>query len=195
MLKKFTDSLSCCLVVSRDFSAMTVSLMDPNRIPQLSNSVCIGANQIRWRNCFLDFVVEQWFGCRATEPGFAGDFGLLCEGNGFTLPLYAWGAALVLMFQPASVMVYHNANIALETGLLQPPFWMKNFACSLSKALSMQVPLLVFTSCRGRWSSGRMLDCHANGRGSSPAYCCSLRQATLPTCATWSGSEGYFMVE
>ena len=27
------------------------------------------------RNCFLDFAVEQWFGCRATEPGFAGDIG------------------------------------------------------------------------------------------------------------------------
>ena len=25
------------------------------------------------RNCFLDFAVEHWFGCRATEPGFAGD--------------------------------------------------------------------------------------------------------------------------
>ena len=25
------------------------------------------------QNCFLDFAVEHWFGCRATEPGFAGD--------------------------------------------------------------------------------------------------------------------------
>ena len=23
------------------------------------------------RNCFLDFAVEHWFGCRAIEPGFA----------------------------------------------------------------------------------------------------------------------------
>ena len=27
------------------------------------------------------------------------------------------------------------------------------------------------------------------------AVSCGLRQATLPTCATWSGSEGYSMVE
>ena len=27
------------------------------------------------RNGFLDFVVEHWFGCRTTEPGFAGDIG------------------------------------------------------------------------------------------------------------------------
>ena len=26
-------------------------------------------------NCFLDLAVEYWFGCRATEPGFAGDIG------------------------------------------------------------------------------------------------------------------------
>ena len=29
------------------------------------------------RNCFLDFAVEHWFGCRATEPGFAGDIGAI----------------------------------------------------------------------------------------------------------------------
>ena len=29
------------------------------------------------RNCFLDFAVEHWFGCRATEPGFAGDIGVI----------------------------------------------------------------------------------------------------------------------
>ena len=27
------------------------------------------------QNCFLDFAVEHWFGCRATEPHFAGDIG------------------------------------------------------------------------------------------------------------------------
>ena len=27
------------------------------------------------RNCFLDFAVEKRFGCRTTEPGFAGDIG------------------------------------------------------------------------------------------------------------------------
>ena len=29
------------------------------------------------RNCFLDFAVEHWFGCHATEPGFAGDIGAI----------------------------------------------------------------------------------------------------------------------
>ena len=29
------------------------------------------------RTCFLDFAVEHWFGCRATEPGFAGDIGAI----------------------------------------------------------------------------------------------------------------------
>ena len=29
------------------------------------------------RNCLLDFFVEHWFGCRATEPGFAGDIGAI----------------------------------------------------------------------------------------------------------------------
>ena len=29
------------------------------------------------QNCFLDFAVEHWFGCRATEPGFAGDIGAI----------------------------------------------------------------------------------------------------------------------
>ena len=24
-------------------------------------------------NCFIDFVIEHWFSCRTTEPGFAGD--------------------------------------------------------------------------------------------------------------------------
>ena len=28
-------------------------------------------------NCFLDFAVEHWFGCRATEPGFARDIGTI----------------------------------------------------------------------------------------------------------------------
>ena len=28
-------------------------------------------------SCFLDFAVEHWFGCRATEPGFAGDIGAI----------------------------------------------------------------------------------------------------------------------
>ena len=28
------------------------------------------------RNCFLDFAVEYWFGCRTTEPDFAGDIGV-----------------------------------------------------------------------------------------------------------------------
>ena len=27
------------------------------------------------RNCFINFAVEHWFGCHATEPGFAGDIG------------------------------------------------------------------------------------------------------------------------
>ena len=29
------------------------------------------------RNCFLDFAVEHWFGCRATEPGFTGVIGAI----------------------------------------------------------------------------------------------------------------------
>ena len=29
------------------------------------------------RNCFLDFAVEHWFGCRSTEPGIAGDLGAI----------------------------------------------------------------------------------------------------------------------
>ena len=29
------------------------------------------------RNYFLDFAVEHWLGCRATEPGFAGDIGAI----------------------------------------------------------------------------------------------------------------------
>ena len=29
------------------------------------------------RNCFLDFTVEHWFGCSATEPDFAGDIGAI----------------------------------------------------------------------------------------------------------------------
>ena len=29
------------------------------------------------RNCFLNFAVEHWFGCQATEPGFAGDIGAI----------------------------------------------------------------------------------------------------------------------
>ena len=29
------------------------------------------------RNCFLDFAVEHWFGCRTTELGFAGDIGAI----------------------------------------------------------------------------------------------------------------------
>ena len=28
-------------------------------------------------NCFLDFAVEHWVGCRATEPGFPGDIGAI----------------------------------------------------------------------------------------------------------------------
>ena len=28
-------------------------------------------------NCFLDFAVEHWFGCCATEPGFARDIGAM----------------------------------------------------------------------------------------------------------------------
>ena len=27
------------------------------------------------QNCFFDFAIEHQFGCRATEPGFAGDIG------------------------------------------------------------------------------------------------------------------------
>ena len=26
-------------------------------------------------NCFIDFAVEHWFGCRVTEPGYTGDIG------------------------------------------------------------------------------------------------------------------------
>ena len=29
------------------------------------------------QNCFLDFAVEYWFGCRATDPGFAGNIGAI----------------------------------------------------------------------------------------------------------------------
>ena len=29
------------------------------------------------RNCFLNFAVEHWFHCRATEPGFAGYIGAM----------------------------------------------------------------------------------------------------------------------
>ena len=29
------------------------------------------------RNCLIDFAVVHWFGCRATEPGFAGDIGAI----------------------------------------------------------------------------------------------------------------------
>ena len=29
------------------------------------------------RNCFLDFAVEHWFGCCATESGFTGDIGTI----------------------------------------------------------------------------------------------------------------------
>ena len=29
------------------------------------------------RNYFLDFAVEHWFGCRASEPGFVGDIGAI----------------------------------------------------------------------------------------------------------------------
>ena len=29
------------------------------------------------RDCFLDFAVEHWVGCRATEPGFAVDIGAI----------------------------------------------------------------------------------------------------------------------
>ena len=28
-------------------------------------------------NCFLDFAVEHWFGCHATELDFAGDIGAI----------------------------------------------------------------------------------------------------------------------
>ena len=31
---------------------------------------------ILW-NCFLNFAVEHWFSCSATEPGFAGDIGAI----------------------------------------------------------------------------------------------------------------------
>ena len=33
--------------------------------------------RITLRNCFLDFAVEHWFGCRATEPGFAREIGAI----------------------------------------------------------------------------------------------------------------------
>ena len=33
----------------------------------------IGGKIAHLRNCFLDFAVEHWFGCRTTEPGFARD--------------------------------------------------------------------------------------------------------------------------
>ena len=35
--------------------------------------------ETRWaqENCFLDFAVKHWFGCRATEPRFAGDIGAI----------------------------------------------------------------------------------------------------------------------
>ena len=29
------------------------------------------------RNCFFDFAVEHWFGCRATKSGFTGDIGAI----------------------------------------------------------------------------------------------------------------------
>ena len=28
-------------------------------------------------NCFIDFAVENWCGCRANEPGYAGDIGII----------------------------------------------------------------------------------------------------------------------
>ena len=31
---------------------------------------------MRW-NCFIDFAIEHWFVCRATEPGFTGDIGAI----------------------------------------------------------------------------------------------------------------------
>ena len=34
-------------------------------------------NGIDVRNCFLDFAVEHWFGCRATVPGFKGNIGAI----------------------------------------------------------------------------------------------------------------------
>ena len=41
--------------------------------------VCIMLLNCVWtlRNCFLDFAVEHWFGCRATEPVFTGDIGAI----------------------------------------------------------------------------------------------------------------------
>ena len=29
------------------------------------------------QNCFIDFAVEHWFGCRATEPGYVGHIGAI----------------------------------------------------------------------------------------------------------------------
>ena len=29
------------------------------------------------RNCFLEFAIKHWFGCRTTEPGFAEDIGAI----------------------------------------------------------------------------------------------------------------------
>ena len=36
----------------------------------------IADSPLMLRNCFVDFAVEHWFGCRATECGFAGDLGI-----------------------------------------------------------------------------------------------------------------------
>ena len=46
-----------------------------------------------------------------------------------------------------------------------------------------------------QWQERSTVTRTAGARAQLTAAFCGLRQATLPTCATWSGSEGHCMVE
>ena len=56
-------------------------------------------------NCFIDFAIEHWFSCRATEPGFARDIGAI------EIWLIDW--LIATLHQDTS----HQSNIAMGTTL------------------------------------------------------------------------------
>ena len=75
---KYYSKISCCLSVqpvqllpSRNIWRH-ISLIWPFPIDTVTPH-----GLLMLQNCFLDFAVEHWFGCRNTEPGFPGDLGAI----------------------------------------------------------------------------------------------------------------------
>ena len=94
------------------------------------------------RNCFLDFAVEHWFGCRATEPGFTGDIGAI------EVSLIDWsiemGAVLRLQNHiDSSPIQIDRQNTAIKLLIL---FCMQTSAIGIDTG-SWKAPVDVFRYC------------------------------------------------